>query len=219
MTNFLWAQISGPGVVTFGNPTNATTTAAFSAPGTYFVRLNANDTELANYMDLRIDVNMPGANTAPIVNPGPTQTLTNQLTTLLTGTVSDDGLLAGVPLNVYWSFGGLGPTGGTVTFVNSNSPVTSVIFSKPGNYGLDLNADDGQYTISSRVFVNMPNQPPVANAGPDRTITQPTMSLLLTGSATDDGQSVAADGELGEVERARYRQLQQHDVFYQYRHI
>jgi hypothetical protein len=38
-----WDQVSGPAAVTFTGPTAAQTTASFSAPGTYVLRLTAND--------------------------------------------------------------------------------------------------------------------------------------------------------------------------------
>ena len=39
----LWKQYSGPGTVTFGNASQANTTVNFSAPGTYTLRLSADD--------------------------------------------------------------------------------------------------------------------------------------------------------------------------------
>jgi hypothetical protein len=38
-----WIQLSGPGIVTFGNSNVLSTTANFSVPGTYVLRLTAND--------------------------------------------------------------------------------------------------------------------------------------------------------------------------------
>ena len=38
-----WKQYSGPGTVTFGNPAQTNTTAAFSAPGVYTLELSADD--------------------------------------------------------------------------------------------------------------------------------------------------------------------------------
>jgi hypothetical protein len=40
----LWTESSGPGTVTFADPTSATTTAGFSAAGTYVLQLTATDT-------------------------------------------------------------------------------------------------------------------------------------------------------------------------------
>src|SRR5207249_1996170 len=38
-----WTQVDGPGTTTFANPNSPVTTASFSDPGTYVLRLNAAD--------------------------------------------------------------------------------------------------------------------------------------------------------------------------------
>ncbi|MDH3647975.1 MAG: PKD domain-containing protein, partial [Gammaproteobacteria bacterium] len=54
--SILWLAVSGPGSVTFGTPTAADTTASFSAPGTYVVRLTANDGELSGADETTVTV-------------------------------------------------------------------------------------------------------------------------------------------------------------------
>jgi len=49
-----WSKFSGPGTVTFGNPSALSTTASFSSLGTYILRLTANDGELSNSDDVTI---------------------------------------------------------------------------------------------------------------------------------------------------------------------
>lgn len=44
---FTWSQTSGPGVVTFGSAASAATSATFSLPGTYVLRLTASDGALS----------------------------------------------------------------------------------------------------------------------------------------------------------------------------
>ena len=51
-----WSQVSGPGTVTFDNAQETTTTATFSEPGTYVVRLTANDGALTSFDDRTITV-------------------------------------------------------------------------------------------------------------------------------------------------------------------
>jgi len=51
-----WSKVSGPGTVTFGNANATATTAAFSAPGTYLLRLRANDGSLSTTDDVSITV-------------------------------------------------------------------------------------------------------------------------------------------------------------------
>ncbi|MCK6622862.1 MAG: T9SS type A sorting domain-containing protein [Calditrichaceae bacterium] len=56
-----WSKTSGPGTVIFANPSAAKTTASFSAPGTYLLRLTASDGSLQNYDELIVTVNGQGA--------------------------------------------------------------------------------------------------------------------------------------------------------------
>ena len=61
-----WSTISGPGTVGFGNASAAATTATFSQPGTYVLRLTANDGALGSSDDVQITVNPAGGgNAAP----------------------------------------------------------------------------------------------------------------------------------------------------------
>lgn len=69
-----WTKVSGPGTVVFANAASAVTSATIDAPGTYVLRLTANDGSLSASDDVTITV-LP-ANKAPIVNAGPDQTVT-----------------------------------------------------------------------------------------------------------------------------------------------
>ncbi len=183
-----WIKASGPGIVTFANANAAATSASFSVPGTYMLRLAADDTEYSSYADVTVIVNPAPVqiNQPPAVDPGPNQTIELPADTVtLNGTATDDGLPAGSTLTITWSQVS-GP--GTVTFGNANSAVTSAQFSAVGSYVLRLNASDGAYLVSADVGVILrpQNQPPSANAGVDQTtlVSQPAQ---LNGSASDDG--------------------------------
>jgi len=54
-----WSKTSGPGTVTFDSPDQPITTAAFSAPGDYLLRLTADDGELQNYDEINVTVVAP----------------------------------------------------------------------------------------------------------------------------------------------------------------
>src|SRR5215510_13322963 len=69
-----WTQLSGPGIVTFASPNSAVTTASFSLPGSYDLRLTANDTEYTVFDETTITVDPPNA--PPVVNAGPDLTVT-----------------------------------------------------------------------------------------------------------------------------------------------
>ena len=52
-----WSTVSGPGTVTFGSPNAVGSTASFSTPGAYVLRLTASDGELSTTGDVTVTVN------------------------------------------------------------------------------------------------------------------------------------------------------------------
>ncbi|HEY6348292.1 MAG TPA: RHS repeat-associated core domain-containing protein [Candidatus Angelobacter sp.] len=174
-----WNQVSGPAAVVFATPTKATTQVAFSAAGTYVLRLTASDSHLFSSSDVRVTVN-PAPQTLT-VSAGPSQTITfpvNKVT--MNGSASG----GNGPLTLTWSTVS-GP--GTVTFSSPNSAVTQATFSAPGSYVLQLSAADGTTTVSATagVAVNPGPPPPLTvSAGPSQTITLPTNTVTLNGSAS-----------------------------------
>ena len=71
--SFNWSMISGPGSVRFGDPGIPDTTAQFSAPGQYLLRLTAADAELTTTANLSVFVL---SDTLTGVNVGTTSTAT-----------------------------------------------------------------------------------------------------------------------------------------------
>jgi hypothetical protein len=55
-----WSRVSGPGTVTFGNAGSVDTTASFSGPGSYLLRLSADDSELSAADELTVTVRDAG---------------------------------------------------------------------------------------------------------------------------------------------------------------
>ena len=78
---------------------------------------------------------------------------------------------------------------GAATFTTPDALTTGVVFGAAGTYVIQLEVSDGygaavaDFTVNA-VYVNMP---PVVTAGPNQTLTAPTLTATLTGSATDDG--------------------------------
>ena len=58
-----WSKVSGPGTVTFGSAAAVDTTAAFSAAGTYVLRLGANDGQLSAIDEMQVTVAGAGSGT------------------------------------------------------------------------------------------------------------------------------------------------------------
>jgi hypothetical protein len=172
----VWSNVSGPGNVTFSNPSNTLTTATFSQPGIYRLCLFASDSFLSGSNDLFVTVDAP-----PVVNAGQTMTNTFPGTIILPGSASDDGLPTNGTMTVVWSkISGLG----TVVFGDAAATNSTATFSTNGVYGLRLTADDSIATNHSDVTV-IENLPPVVNAG--ASILTNGLKATLNGSVNDDG--------------------------------
>src|SRR5438874_8470180 len=107
----------------------------------------------------------------------------------LAGTVTDDGVPAGVALTVSWTQVS-GP--GTTTFANAASASTTATFSQVGRYILRLSASDSLLSSSADVLIDVldANEAPIVSAGPDQDIA--SSSTRLEGSVSDDGHPVGA---------------------------
>ena len=187
-----WTKVSGPGDVTFANPNQLATTAAFGLAGTHVLRLTANDSLLTSSDDVTITVNsIPGVNQPPVVDPGPDQNITLPDGATLNGKVTDDGLPAGGTLGVSWSKL-TGP--GTVTFGNANVATTTATFSEAGTYVLRLSGSDTASITSADVTILVrpageANQAPTVNTGPDQVVSVSGFGTL-NGTVSDDGLPV-----------------------------
>lgn len=182
----LWTKVSGPGEVTFADETAPATTAVFSLPGIYVLRLSASDTLAEGSDEVSITATEP--NEPPFAYAGPNQlVILPNAVHLFQATVTDDGVPAAGTLTVHWAKL-MGP--GDVTFADASHPNTIVTFSAPGNYILRLTADDGALTSHSDVTFVVKNEAmnaaPIVNAGADQSVGL-TNQLALTGFADDDG--------------------------------
>jgi hypothetical protein len=149
---FSW---TGPPEVSFTDPAALSTTASFSAVGSYTLILSAKDGELttSDTVVVTVAVNQP-----PTINAGMDQTITLPTAAALSGTADDDGLPNGT-LVTSWSKVS-GP--GTVTFANASARSTTATFSVAGAYELQLTANDGALSASDLVIVTAnPNPAPV----------------------------------------------------------
>ncbi|MBI3464204.1 MAG: hypothetical protein HY000_14280 [Planctomycetes bacterium] len=147
-----WTQVSGPGTVTFAHASSTNTSAAFSSPGAYVLRLEANDGALTASDDVAITITAV-TNLAPQVNAGPDQTVLSTATVTLPGKVTDDGLPKPPgKVKTGWTMVS-GP--GKVTFKDFTVANTLAKFSVPGKYVLRLTADDGELQTSDDVIITV----------------------------------------------------------------
>ncbi len=176
-----WSQVSGPGTTTFANANSATTTATFSAIGSYVLKLTGSDGTTTNSAQVTVTVNPdPG----PVVNAGSNQTITLPATASLNGSVTQSPLPPGATLTSTWSLSS-GP--GTVTFGNANATSTTASFSTAGTYVLKLTGSDGITANNASVTITVNPAPapgPVVTAGSNQTVNQP-FAATLNGSVTE----------------------------------
>ena len=181
-----WQGLSGDGSVVFSSPESARTTAVFSKPGYYDVRLVAHDGQYGNSAWRRVNVRAGSGNTAPMVATA-ARTVVAGHPVKLSALVADDGLPNNT-LTVTWSGGGENVL---ISDVHALEP--TVTFRNPGLAIMYLDASDGELeSTGARIdfqVVAPPaegNQSPVVSAGDDQTVATGA-DVTLAGSVTDDG--------------------------------
>ena len=153
-----WSQVSGPGTVTFSTAASVTTTASFSLPGTYVLRLSASDSLLSGSADVTITVNpaIP-TNRPPTANPGGPYAGTSGIAVSFDGSQSADA--DGDALTYSWNFGDGG--------VGSGAAPTH-IYATGDRFTVRLTVSDGRGGSTSATAVAtvaQANRPPTAAAG------------------------------------------------------
>ena len=128
-----WSRVSGPGTVTFTNPAALSTTATFSAAGTYVLRLSVSDSVLTSTDDVTVVVTAAAANglTGRYYNDPSSGT---KFTTLVLTRVDPT-------VNFTWGTGG---PGGGVTVNNFSVRWTGTVQAPvSGTYRFYTISDDG----------------------------------------------------------------------------
>ncbi|QDA61300.1 malectin [Hymenobacter jejuensis] len=186
---YAWTQVSGPATATFA-PSAAVagpTASGLTLAGTYvFSLVVTDDLDVPSPADqVTITVSPPKVNPAPVADAGLDKTITlptNSVT--LVGAGTDDGSIK----TYAWSQVS-GPGTATLSGAATASLTASALLE--GTYVFDLIVTDNLDLASApdqvTVIVKPANTAPVANAGPDQTITLPTSSVTLAGAGTDDG--------------------------------
>jgi major membrane immunogen (membrane-anchored lipoprotein) len=199
ITSYAWAKISGP-TATIISASSATTNVTGLVQGSYQFELKVTDDKGSVGTDtVQIIVN-PTVNIAPTANAGADQTITLPTNTVtLNGSGTDsDGTIA----SYSWTKTA-GPSAGTIS--NASSATTTITSLIAGEYTFNLKVTDNQgATGTDTVHVTVKNDTtttiqvakqniaPTANAGADQTITLPTNTVTLNGSATDSDGTIAS---------------------------
>src|SRR5690606_38404765 len=175
-------------ISTLGNKTSKSLNASNLKAGTYTFRLKATDNDGASATDdVKVVVNAAPASSAPTVSAGGDKSLTLPTNSVyIQGTASDSDGIA----SYQWTkvSGGAASLGGQTTskvraynLVAGTYVFRLTVKDKKGN----SKSDDVTVTVSKSGTKTSGNVAPVANAGANKTITLPTSSIKLSGSAKD----------------------------------
>lgn len=193
--SYSWSKISGPATYTLSNATSATANLSNLVQGTYVFQLTVTDNRGGTGVaSVTITVNQ-APNVAPVANAGSNQTITlptNSVTLSGAGSTDSDGSI----VTYAWAKVA-GPATGTIN--NPGSVTTNFSGLVAGTYTVQLTVTDnrgGTNSATVQVTVNPavvpPNLPPVANAGSNQSITLPTNSVSVSGSASTDPDGTIA---------------------------
>jgi pimeloyl-ACP methyl ester carboxylesterase len=179
---YQWTILSGPAGGVFTSPTTAKTELDNLVAGVYLVGLTV--TDISNNVSsatVQITVNSAPPPPPPVASAGPNQSITlpaNMVT--LNGSASKG---ANTIVSYQWTVLS-GPTSGTLT--TPDSVITTLTGLTTGTYAVQLQVTDDSSQVgldTVQITVN-PAPPPVANAGPNQSITLPVSAVTLNGSAS-----------------------------------
>jgi hypothetical protein len=188
IAEYKWSKIAGPGSFTINNSQAAKPFIKNLVTGSYELELKVTDNDGLSAKDtIRIIVDAVPTNHPPIANAGPDIAIvlpTN--TVVLNGSGSTD--VDNNITNYLWAKIS-GPS--SFSFSNANAVQTQATSLIDGIYLFELKVTDAGGLFSKdtiRIIVDAvpTNHPPIANAGPDMTITLPTNTVMLNGSGSTD---------------------------------
>lgn len=190
-----WVKMPGsPAGGDITHPDSASSPITNLVEGIYLYELTATDSLGASGTDLVQVIVKPAVivNEIPVVviNMGNSVVMTMPVNSAtLTGVVTDDGNI----VSYLWEILS-GPT--SINIVTPDGPVTDINSLGIGTYQLQLTAVDNLGGIGKGVVTVVVlgpivgNVPPVVSAGPNRTITAPTSTITITGTASDSDGSI-----------------------------
>jgi dienelactone hydrolase len=197
ISSYEWSQLSGPSQANIASAYTASTAVNNLSEGSYVFTLKVTDDKGASAtsnVTIKVNAQPSVVNQPPTGNAGTNQAITLPVNTV---TLSGSGSDADGTISFYEWKQSSGPSQANI--VSPYSASTAVNNLSQGEYIFTLKVTDNQgatatsnVTIQVNAAVVVVNQPPVANAGADQTITLPQNSITLNGSGTDvDGTVVS----------------------------
>ncbi|HEY8938366.1 MAG TPA: PKD domain-containing protein [Cyclobacteriaceae bacterium] len=185
IASYQWTEVSGSTTATLSGTTTTKLSATSLAAGSYVFRLTVTDNKGASSSDdMTVTVNST-ANIPPVANAGPDKTIllpTNSGT--LFGSATDaDGTIA------TYKWKQISGASCTISSTSVSRPKISNLVS--GTYAFQLTVTDNNGASSSDSVNVLVDAPPIVDAGVNYTVTLPTNSITLTGTATDSDGTVS----------------------------
>ncbi len=180
---YRWSLVTIPAgsLAALSNPRAVNPTFTADLPGTYVAQLIVNDGKIDSD-PATVTITTSSTTQLPTANPGPNQTVAHGSIVTLSGSGTDP---AGLPLNFTWSLL-TKPAGSSAALSSSTGAVVTFVADKPGTYVAQLIASDGvQSSLPATVTITTTNTPPVANAGPSRSVPAGAI-VALDGSGSFD---------------------------------
>jgi alpha-tubulin suppressor-like RCC1 family protein len=183
ITAYAWTQVSGPSASSISTAAAVTSTVTGLVQGVYVFQLQITDNQGATATS-KVTITVNPAPLPPVANAGPNQTIT-----LPTNAATLDGSKSNSPggsISAYAWTELSGPNTATITGAATMNPTVSGLVAGAYVFQLEVtNALGATATSTVTITVNaQPSQPPVANAGSNQTITLPSSSVTLNGSAS-----------------------------------
>jgi len=182
ITQYIWVKVSGPSNGIINNNSSAVTSVSNLTEGVYEFQLTVKDNLGSASTDI-VSVIVKPAPAPPIANAGDDKTIQLPFSTIsLDGSGSK--AIEGSITNYEW-LKISGPTSGVITDPNAVS--TNVTNLVEGIYVFQLKITDsnGNTALATvSITVKPAPLPPVANAGPNTTITLPVNTAVLDGTAS-----------------------------------
>ena len=179
---YAWSLTSVPSgsSATLSSTTSAQPKFVLDKAGNYVASLVVNDGTVSSAPST---VTITTNDTAPVAKAGASQEVPVAATVHLDGNASSD--VDGNPLTYSWAITSV-PSGSSAALSNPNSIRPTFVADKAGTYLVQLIVDDGtSNSAASTMTVSTVNTPPIANAGPNRTVNAGTL-VHLDGSGSSD---------------------------------